>query len=806
LNAGLVVLFVMVSTVGSARGDTEVLAYTGEAAADGNGVYSTFTDPVLNHFGNLAFRADLAGTALGTQDDRGLFRVGSSGPTVICRENWVMPDLNGRVYSLSTPAMNNASQVVFRADATDTLLGFYDAVGIYLSSGGGPPTQLVRGNDPAPDGNGRFLVMSETPLIDDDVITTFWASFTGTAGGYNDDTAIIVEGWGATRIYARENQLVPGGDGRFSGFRHITENEDQAVGFLGDMRNTSGGSDNNTAIFRANLAGLGATLTELAREGDPPPDGNGQYYSFYPSPSVDRVGNGRIAFHAWLENTSGGVTDDSGIFMATNSGVYRIAREGDAPPGGNGTYSNFDSDIAQNDSWVVFRAFMRDTSGGSLDEEGLYRGNGLLTYEVARRGNPAPDGNGVFRWFPSMAINKAGVIAFAATLTGTTGGSADNAGLFLGNGFDTVEVARKGDPLLGSTIVELHMATGPDCRNGLNNLAQVAYRALLADGREALVLHTPEVNWKGGYGFWDTKDNWVLQILPDRYYDIVIEPAGNAGVSGPRSDTMVKSLRVGATNVGIASLDLTGGGDLSVENGVAIGPMGRILVGAGRSLAAIALRNEGQLAFESGEAHVRGGITNGPGGQILVPRGADVWLHGHVQNEGALNVDPTGVVHVGGLTGNGCAGGGMACLLGDVEPGVGVGPMVFDGDVSFGPDAVTHVELGGLVPGRDHDQLQIAGALALSGRLEVTLVRPFELEVGQYFEIIDVAGPVTGQFRGLAEGARVPFFDTLPLHVTYLGGDGNDVGLYAVSEPATAALLALGALGLLRRRRRRPCR
>ena len=55
---------------------------------------------------------------------------------------------------------------------------------------------------------------------------------------------------------------------------------------------------------------------ELVREGDAPPDGNGEYRSFSLSPTLDNVGNGRIGFHAWLRGTTGGTDDDSGIFPA----------------------------------------------------------------------------------------------------------------------------------------------------------------------------------------------------------------------------------------------------------------------------------------------------------------------------------------------------------------------------------------------------------------------------------------------------------------------------------------------------------
>ena len=335
----------------------------------------------------------------------------------------------------------------------------------------------------------------------------------------------------------------------------------------------------------------------------------------------------------------------------------------------------------------------------------------------------------------------------------------------------------------------------------MNKHAQVAYRAVLADGREALVLFTPELTWKGGTGAWAVAVNWTLSIVPKELYRVAIAPRGSADVAGPRSEARVKSLTIGSTGGGTAALNLTYGGGLTALEDVTIGADGLILLGAGRTLSAAALLNQGTLAFEAGQAHVLGDVTNSPGGQILVPPGADVWLHDRVTNEGVVDVGPGGVVNLAELTGNGCTGAGTTRLEGHVRPGLGIGQMGFEGDVILGRGSVMHIELGGPVAALEHDQVLVGGDLVLDGLLQATLVRPFGLELGQHFGIIDVAGTAAGQFSGLGEGDVVGNYGGLDLFVTYAAGDGNDVALFTIPEPASALVLVLGALVLLRRRR-----
>lgn len=148
-------------------------------------------------------------------------------------------------------------------------------------------------------------------------------------------------------------------------------------------------------------------------------------------------------------------------------------------------------------------------------------------------------------------------------------------------------------------------------------------------------------------------------------------------------------------------------------------------------------------------------------GTMTLADGSDVLVD--LSNAGTLEVgDPIGLV-----------------VLSDLEQ---TGGLAFD--------------LEGTTPGVDFDQIRVAGDLALAGDLEVRVAAGVSFSQGDAFPIIAVDGASAGAFDGYAEG---DYFDTLggqELYLTYSGGDGNDVVLYTLPEPSTAAALAIGALSL----------
>lgn len=132
------------------------------------------------------------------------------------------------------------------------------------------------------------------------------------------------------------------------------------------------------------------------------------------------------------------------------------------------------------------------------------------------------------------------------------------------------------------------------------------------------------------------------------------------------------------------------------------------------------------------------------------------------------------------------------------------------------PGNVLSVDLlpGGL-PGEAFDQLVVEGGTvrlsAVSSAFQgsvLTVRAPLALPPGAEYPVIDnrSASAIQGNFTGLPEGTVLLAGGGggVMLSVTYLGGDGNDVVLRVIPEPAAAAsALALAAMALGSRRKRR---
>ena len=119
---------------------------------------------------------------------------------------------------------------------------------------------------------------------------------------------------------------------------------------------------------------------------------------------------------------------------------------------------------------------------------------------------------------------------------------------------------------------------------------------------------------------------------------------------------------------------------------------------------------------------------------------------------------------------------------GELAPGDSLGKTMISGHYALN-DGLLDIEIGGTLAGSEFDQLVVAGDVSLAGSLNVGLISPFELTAGHQFIIVQVGGNLSGNFIGLREGDVVGTFGVADLKISYTGGDGNDVVLFA-DEPS----------------------
>lgn len=490
-----IALVITVATVPVLAQSTAIVAVNGQSAPDGNGIYFTFNNPVLNDAGHAAFYATLAGTSGGTSDDRALIVGDGIGASfVLAREGQIVANGNGRIIGFSGLVfINDAGQAALRATLDQTTGGFSDNFGIFLADPTAGVLDIAREGQLAPDGNGTFTASFGGNLnLNNLGEVGFDASLTGTTGGPTDNDGLFLGGGTAgLRQVARQGQSAPGGIGFYGqlGAADPVLNNAGHAGFQTTLVGTSNPPFDDEAIFLRNPSG---GLALVVRSGQAAPDGNGNYFIFgFASPALNNLG--QVAFEATLTGTSGGSTDNEGIFFYDTTGVIsQIARTGQAAPDGNGTFSEFQSPMINDAGQVAFHAQFTGTTGGSSDSRAYFVGDSVtgLT-QFARTGQFEADLGGRFSSLSFLAFNDAGQAAFLANFVDGVTGATEPGLFFYDPSLGLLQVALRGDAFLGSTVVGLEFEGGlVDEGSGLNNHGQMAYRFTLDDGTSGIAIWT----------------------------------------------------------------------------------------------------------------------------------------------------------------------------------------------------------------------------------------------------------------------------------------------------------------------------
>lgn len=171
-------------------------------------------------------------------------------------------------------------------------------------------------------------------------------------------------------------------------------------------------------------------------------------------------------------------------------------------------------------------------------------------------------------------------------------------------------------------------------------------------------------------------------------------------------------------------------------------------------------------------------------------------VNGDISSSNGVTVQDGAAIGGSGITGSLTVQSGAAINPGN-SPGVlQTASLTLAG--TYNAEAV-----GGTTAGIGYDQIEAAGTVDLTGAtlaLDITGTYSF----GDELILINNDGvdAITGTFTGLSEGDSAGTNGVYDLIVSYQGGDGNDFVVAVIPEPSSSMLAALGALALVRRRRR----
>lgn len=567
----------------------------GDAVSDFSGGVSQIPAPlpVLNDLGEVVFLASLTGNSA---SNIAILR-GTGGPLVpLARKGGLTPDGTDTYNLLRQPAINNNGHVVFLGFELPSNL----AVLYRLSSTNAQ--ELARSGQlipevgeigsftsamsfaPKPNSSGHVAfgttIASSFEMIlraDDDNLHTIAAynvpnalggvwQILGSTTSLNDSNEFAFGGLAnypnlslrsayfagrvgepLTNYYAFQGTTEPGGDGQYTsglyGLSAINQRGEYPIGK--DLTGTSLGTTNSIVLYRGSVTN---PLVQIARRGDPAPDGVGRInFTGIFTPKINEAS--QIAFTSGLAGPGVGDTNDSGIYVGSGGPLTQIVRENQLAP----TTTN--------------------TLAGRFDS------------------------------FPTdFAFNDAGMVAWATTtqLRGPNPGTGIGHGVFTGDGIDLINLARHGNAFDGATLTGFSVG-----RDGLNRHGQIVYLASLDIRRTAVVqLWTPDLHWRfPTNGAWDAARRWTLSLTPAAVHHVFIQPTNAFTVTGPTNDVTVRSLTVGN-----ATLQLEAGTTLTATGGLFIAT-NTILSGNGSFVASFTNLGTISPGASAGALAVTGDVT-----------------------------------------------------------------------------------------------------------------------------------------------------------------------------------------------------
>jgi len=553
-------------------GTTTPLATSGDPTPRGDLRFATFDPPQVNRRGEVGFQARTLPPGVAGEGTRGLFLADDNALATVARGGDPLPGGNGEVARTVDFALNDSGTVALIVTSGSAPDPFLPAPTTLLRGDATGLTEIARVEEMAPDGVGTLKRIDSIAL--NNAGTFAFRGSVKVGGDYlwviyrQDETA-------ATRVMI-EGQPAPDGSGPLTPFGDPLLNDLGQVAFRATIGTEpfaldqaillSTGTDlvtiaqhflplefpeprlNNrgeVVFLQGTLAlgsplgavilrGDGSGLAPIVETGDVPADAQDPLTAI--SPEFALNDGGAVAFAG---STGEPATSDSreGIFVADNGAVQTIVHEGDPVPGGEGTFAAFRFGVPLPGpfGWISLGAPVSSPPPSVVPVFGRQVVPNLADRPL----------------FPFVQLTEAGATAFRAAVGDTAVGMVVDQALFLGDPDETITAVRVATPLVGSRVAEIDDFA-------LNDRGQVAYTALLADGREGLFLFTPDLHWRGGDGLWDDHTHWTIGLEPAEVHAVTL--GRPVAVTGPAAPARVRGLTV----TGGATLALHPGGPLTV--------------------------------------------------------------------------------------------------------------------------------------------------------------------------------------------------------------------------------------------------
>jgi len=329
----------------------------------GDARFAQFFFPSLNSLGQIEVFAQLRGSGVSAASEFGTWSGLPSSIQLAYRNGDPLPGIDP-AFDVSTgafPVYSNAGHVAFGGVFDDPNLA-----GSQFGVWAGPPGVIaavaVPGQQAPGLAAGVTFRSALLPSINPGGQIVYLATIEGAGVTINNDRGIWIRSAGTSAIAVREAATAPGA-GSFVGFGEFGQpaiNASGAIAFTNTLIGLPVTDSNNRALY----AGFPDSLSLVARENG---DATGVPAGVVFDDFVDRAligGSGAVGAQVKLRGTGVTVENDEGIW-ANPSGLFcKVAREGDAAPDTNASFSVLSAPSINFHGQTVFRGQL---SGDGID-------------------------------------------------------------------------------------------------------------------------------------------------------------------------------------------------------------------------------------------------------------------------------------------------------------------------------------------------------------------------------------------------------------------------------------------------------